>query len=534
MAENPLLLKGFTDGWLQKFFTEPFDPLCVMLAMRSKLLLDAIDEQGKSYNLLRQIGYGWIDLGPLPGEEPDPPDDYIPPPIIPPIVVPPEPPPPVWYPPPTPTPTPTPAPTPAPSPAPTPTPTPTPAPRPTPTLTPIIPTTITPTQAPTPGEPGYGKPMPGTVGYVPPPTTPLPIAVAEKPAAGKVSKAGGKAAISKGMAGHLGGDSYGNPYQSMNAAWGFGFLSDVGGHSVGGFSWGGALSCCLDKDDPSVYVHIGWDGLPVACDETKELSVVGYDPLCTEDTYEWAVMSVGGSVSPISGYTSVFTAPSGSAECDPSQIVVLYCNGDQVDSITIEIDGCPVTASIGYTTRQMQASGTQTLTVVPGAAGCGVPEYTWAITAGGGSISGSPGSEVIYTAPATNAECANNPTIQLSCDGVVVDTLSMAVNVVQTACALGTRKMCVRDRYPTSPRWICCKSSYNCIGVQRANTCGTTLPAGCCTAGCESTCTEKEGSLTANSTYAPTLTACNEQVDGYKDERTGTLITQGCCPEQVL
>ena len=77
--DNPLLLKGFTSGWINRFILEPFDPICVMLAMRAKAMLDLVDEEGKSYNLIRKLGFGFIDFGEIPGEEPGLPGDYYPP-----------------------------------------------------------------------------------------------------------------------------------------------------------------------------------------------------------------------------------------------------------------------------------------------------------------------------------------------------------------------------------------------------------------------------------------------------------------------
>jgi len=76
---NPLLFRAFHQGWIHRFFQTPFDPLCIMLAMRCRLLLDLIDELGHSYNLIRGLGYGFIDFGDIPGEEPGDPGDYIPP-----------------------------------------------------------------------------------------------------------------------------------------------------------------------------------------------------------------------------------------------------------------------------------------------------------------------------------------------------------------------------------------------------------------------------------------------------------------------
>ena len=80
---------------------------------------------------------------------------------------------------------------------------------------------------------------------------------------------------------------------------------------------------------------------------------------------------------------------------------------------------------IGYTTLQMSVSQTQTLTVVGWKAG---EVYSWETTSG--SINPSTGNSVTYTAPASNANCASNPTITLTCGGSVVDTITMAVNAV--------------------------------------------------------------------------------------------------------
>ena len=86
--ENPALLEGLRTFWLHRFFMVPFDPLCIMLAMRAKLILDLVDELGHSYNLLRSLKWGWIDFGDIPDEYPGDPGDYYDPafdnPILPP------------------------------------------------------------------------------------------------------------------------------------------------------------------------------------------------------------------------------------------------------------------------------------------------------------------------------------------------------------------------------------------------------------------------------------------------------------------
>jgi hypothetical protein len=86
--ENPALLEGLLTFWLHRFFMVPFDPLCIMLAMRAKLILELVDELGHSYNLLRSLKWGWIDFGDIPDEYPGDPGDYYDPafdnPILPP------------------------------------------------------------------------------------------------------------------------------------------------------------------------------------------------------------------------------------------------------------------------------------------------------------------------------------------------------------------------------------------------------------------------------------------------------------------
>jgi len=93
----------------------------------------------------------------------------------------------------------------------------------------------------------------------------------------------------------------------------------------------------------------------------------------------------------------------------------------KVVTITDE-GGCD--GKIGYTTLQMSTGATQELTVTGSSGGT----YTWATTSG--SIVPTEGTSVTYTAPATNANCASNPTITLTCGGSVVDTITTAVNAV--------------------------------------------------------------------------------------------------------
>lgn len=86
--------------------------------------------------------------------------------------------------------------------------------------------------------------------------------------------------------------------------------------------------------------------------------------------------------------------------------------------------------SIGYTTLQMSVDEEQTLTVVADAttlSGCS-GEYGWEISSGGGSLSTASGISTVYTAPSTNVNCNENPTIKLYACGREVDSIDIAVN----------------------------------------------------------------------------------------------------------
>jgi hypothetical protein len=85
--------------------------------------------------------------------------------------------------------------------------------------------------------------------------------------------------------------------------------------------------------------------------------------------------------------------------------------------------------SIEYTTLLMDFNEQQLLSISD-PSGCS--EYKWELS-GGGSLSNEEGNTTVYTAPASNASCAYNPTITLSCrkkNGAYnqIDQLSIAVS----------------------------------------------------------------------------------------------------------
>jgi hypothetical protein len=197
---------------------------------------------------------------------------------------------------------------------------------------------------------------------------------------------------------------------------------------------------------------------------------------------------------------------------------------------------CSNSETIGYTTLQMATSGTQTLTVTGGAVG---DVYTWTTTSG--SFDTSTGTSVVYTAPATNAECANNPTISLTCGGNVVDTIQIAVN------ANATTAVAYAIKVLTTACWTnICDPPYTCYHAQsttNAYKCDGTQPpdgyAGCINAlGFGGDCNMRYGGACSCAWVAantgPYFGVCPTVGYGTTDLRTALMKTQGCCPAQLM
>jgi len=516
--------------------------------MRTKLLLDIIDELGHSYNLLRTIGFGWIDWGEIPGEEPTPPDGGSP--WIPPIPPPPGP----WLPP-------------APS---------------------------------YPGAPGYGEPSPPPPAPPPPPGPPAPPPPPPPPPPGPPGgppggPAGGPGPPGSGVfgfgagaygAGGLGGPGGGgggidccanidlpgelvkigydtleincgesqdltvsgyNPgcqptCYSFVLASGSGTLVDNGDYTATYTAPDGSAAVetpavinllCLGGLADSIEialtfcsVTIGYDTLAMNCTDIQGLTVEGYGELCSPSIFSWALEPDSGTLVDNENFTATYTAPTGGGNCESPVTIILSCLEDVVDSIEITINPCPATGSIGYTSRQMSINGTQTLTAVAGAAGCGTPTYDWAITAGSGTLSAATGASVVYTAPATNANCVNNPTITLSCGGVLLDTLKIAVNnPAQTGTALAWCCNC-------DLTWCNNNNLHRCYWFYKCNG----VPAGTGTS-CGSTCTTMSccTGYTSGDIYSDWHHCDTTGLGpGLNDNRTQAQKDAGCCPEQLL
>lgn len=191
--------------------------------------------------------------------------------------------------------------------------------------------------------------------------------------------------------------------------------------------------------------------------------------------------------------------------------------------------------TIGYTTQQMAVDEVQTLTATNGTVDC---TYDWAIDSGGGSLSAATGLSVDYTAPSSNAECAENPVISLKCEGETCDTLQIAINAVVGSNNLAYTIDCVTqyNQYMIdNDFWACCKEHWSCDAsyYPSKDSCSSTY---CCEA--IGNCYSDSGfnSYTRDYEYslAAALAKCNDHMSGIGDLRTESLITQGCCPSALL
>jgi len=201
--------------------------------------------------------------------------------------------------------------------------------------------------------------------------------------------------------------------------------------------------------------------------------------------------------------------------------------------------------TIGYTTLSMDVDESQVLEVVNPAPSC---VYEWEITEGGGTLTPQDEDDpqnlsMLYTAPGSNPNCDENPTITLSVGGNQCDSISIAINAYEfestTAYAIATPV-----GYTTCARtwdWFCC----NCCG-----------PTGPCTSHddcykgtlCDTlVCTyrtyncwdvELDPECDKSCAYAGTASRCQcvegFNHDGITDQRSSAMIEGGCCPAALM
>jgi len=190
---------------------------------------------------------------------------------------------------------------------------------------------------------------------------------------------------------------------------------------------------------------------------------------------------------------------------------------------------------IGYETQQMQVGGTQTLTVTGARAEA---PYRWRVASGGGTLSATTGTSVVYTAPSSNPDCVNNPVITLSSDGASCDTLQIAVSAPRID---GGAFFEARTFSKTSCTHSIYKRPYDCSGSSSSEwsacdgcDCNPGWPTAC---NCNGAflCTEDRiyarcGANSACGSWNGVTIACG----GFTDIRTAAQKAKGCCPAALL
>jgi hypothetical protein len=223
------------------------------------------------------------------------------------------------------------------------------------------------------------------------------------------------------------------------------------------------------------------------------------------------------------GYTVEITGSQvlkvGDVEIDRGSITLSYTGTDTRETVhngtASRYHACDNPTAIGYTTTEMDVLEEQQFTCLDengDVINC--EQCEWVVVSGGGQIN----QQGVYTAPATNANCASNPIIGIECDGVVILTLALAINgVTDNSTAYWIKQGCEDAPTATCPAgsYHCCTYlTYDCRGQYNGyvNTASGGYP---CAPGTEpyDTCAS-----------SPSI----------QDVRSGELLEAGCCPGELI
>jgi hypothetical protein len=224
-------------------------------------------------------------------------------------------------------------------------------------------------------------------------------------------------------------------------------------------------------------------------------------------------------------------------------VTIIMLNGSQAPCqhnmiFEEECPGCEDEV-IGCTSQQMVVNEVQTLTVTHAKPG---KTYSWSIVSGGGTLSAATGESVDYTAPATNANCLDNPTIALSVEGTICNTLALAVRVTGIAGKayvnswLTTVSTCNLAIY--AKPYYCSGESFgdqfacdgcDCAGGDETCDCGGGFY--CLSANLTDRC---NAAHSCGSDVVDGVTVYTVCAGGATDKRTAAMKAAGCCPEALL
>ena len=258
------------------------------------------------------------------------------------------------------------------------------------------------------------------------------------------------------------------------------------------------------------------------------------------DIVVWFLTGVG-SINADIGSSIIYTAPSVNITESDTATIEMWCNGVLRDTLVINIPyKCTEdNTSIGYTSAQMSVNQQQTLQLL----GCSDDfddQCVWSVDYG--TLSSNNGVEVIYTAPPTNVNCANNATVTVTCNGVVVSILKIAINAdTSSAVAYAFNSSCEEgcSQVWTGYYWMCVyeywyyQTLYHCDGTVHSGPTKKILISS--SGGCQYfSCAKLHASCDNNSSCVAVGGCCNLYVHGYEDWRSAAQKLAGCCPSQLM
>ncbi len=250
--------------------------------------------------------------------------------------------------------------------------------------------------------------------------------------------------------------------------------------------------------------------------------------------YKWSVQG-GGYFTNVKNDSVTYNAPSYE---DEVTIILKLDDGTFCDSMDIIIYSPICTSTIGYTTQSMWISQTQNLTVENPVSG---RTYHWRIASGGGSLSTDEGLSTVYTAPDSNPNCNENPTIELTFEGAsnVCDTLQIAIQAVIDFPAYEIWDNPRLDECWTAPMCPDCLLQ-NCYVTRTVYRCDDTILLTVEYASQASWSTNPpcpyDGQCLDNENVAPLYgPSFNQRIEASPiDHRNETVLALGCCPAGLL
>ncbi len=175
--------------------------------------------------------------------------------------------------------------------------------------------------------------------------------------------------------------------------------------------------------------------------------------------------------------------------------------------------------------------------------------YTWTIESGGGSLSDTIGERVTYTAPSSNPDCMNSPTIRVSCCDNSSDTLNVGFNCLHNEAIayeiwefLRENSSCAQTACEGHSNWwhtycdrIYRLNQYDCNGVYKSWDWSCSGDGWTClSSGCDYATACAAADMKTRTICIAGTSPGKDEVGVYYDVRSAEQKLNGCCPEALL